>query len=317
MNQSPPLDPPPPSPQERQRAISAFQAKIALERQAIRDELNKIAAQSPIPERLREAIRHATTAAESRRWRALLVLTTGELMGARRSSMLLAASAIECLHCATLVVDDLPCMDNASQRRGLDALHRKYGEGSALQVTVWLLGMSRTLLTRAAMDVDAKTLQDRPGHLSALSEHQQRLEDQLQFGQYLDLATRVGHVSASPAEIARLKCGRLFALSAALPALMAPPAVTEDHLGPALEAFGESLGVAYQMLDDIDDQSEQQLATDGHLAEARNSLQSAMDRLEEAERRGLPTLVLKILAGLMLERHYFDPWEICTVGALP
>ena len=81
-----------------------------------------------------------------KRLRPVLTLLGAELIGGRGSEAMTAAVAVEYVHTSSLIFDDLPCMDNATQRRGLDALHRRYGEGLAVLVALALLNTSYGLV---------------------------------------------------------------------------------------------------------------------------------------------------------------------------
>ena len=95
------------------------------------------------------AIRYALLA-PGKRLRPLLTLLAAWELGARDLKALDAACALEMVHAASLVLDDLPCMDDASERRGRPATHVAYGQDVAILCAVALLG--RAFLTVASMD---------------------------------------------------------------------------------------------------------------------------------------------------------------------
>lgn len=230
-------------------------------RRQVRERLDAEIDAASIPTPLREAIRYGSTAAPASRWRAVLVLEVGSVVGADPEACLLAACAVEALHCATLSVDDLPCMDDAEKRRGRPAMHRRFNEALAIQAALWLLGLSRSLLARAAALAgsapDAVDPLGASAHVAAL---QQRTEDALHLGQFLDLVGSLGREEVDPEEVARLKCGRLFALAAEVPAWLPRRQTGPSGLASALEAFGEAVGIAYQIRDDLDDDAEDERA---------------------------------------------------------
>lgn len=215
-----------------------------------------------IPAPLREAVRYGSTAPPASRWRAVVVLEVGRVVRADADACLLAAAAVEALHCATLSVDDLPCMDDAQERRGRPAMHRRFNEALAIQAALWLLGLSRTLMARAATKAGRVSAAFDPlGAAGALANLQQTTEDALHRGQFLDMLGTLGRSDVVPEEVARLKCGRLFALAAAVPAWLPQREAGANDLAATLDAFGEALGIAYQIRDDLADHGEDDRAT--------------------------------------------------------
>ncbi len=290
-------------------------------RGAIRECLDTAIRDSGLPPPLQEAIRYGSTAPQASRWRALLVLEIGNTLGVDPQAALAAAAAVEALHCATLSIDDLPSMDDAAERRGLPAMHRRFNEAMAIQASLWLLGESRTLMASAAQVAGASTRV-----ASGLAALQQQTENSLQLGQFLDMMGLLGKMQVDAEQVARLKCGRLFALAAQAAAWLRPvdPRGTgEGVLGiiPALDAFGEEVGLAYQILDDLEDAAEDGAAATwsaggetgrptimsrlGH--EAVHSLvEACLARAETAlqplRSNGLPTEPLMRMASVMLGR---------------
>src|SRR5690606_17525350 len=83
------------------------------------------------PARVMESMRYAALAG-GKRLRPFLVVETARLFGQEGEGALRAAAAIECVHCYSLVHDDLPAMDNDDLRRGQPTTHRKYDEATAI-----------------------------------------------------------------------------------------------------------------------------------------------------------------------------------------
>jgi geranylgeranyl pyrophosphate synthase len=230
--------------------------KIDRWRTEVRDYLDRTIHQSRLPAPLKEAIAYASTVPAASRWRAILALQVGEILGSDRRACFIAATAIEALHCAALAADDLPCMDAAEERRGQATLHRRYNEAVALQSTLWLLGISRTLMIEAVIAAAKNDPHRRLAQSIALvSAKQQTTEDDLQMGQFLDMMGGSGRIVTTVEEVARLKCARLFALAALAPACL-PLALQPGRCDrvAVLEEFGQTVGIAYQALDDLDDQ---------------------------------------------------------------
>ncbi|MGL6289772.1 MAG: polyprenyl synthetase family protein [Silanimonas sp.] len=86
--------------------------------------------------------------APGKRFRALLVWATGIAIGATPRLLADAALAVELVHAHSLVLDDLPCMDDAPTRRGRPALHRRHGEALALLAASAMLSDAYAILAR-------------------------------------------------------------------------------------------------------------------------------------------------------------------------
>ncbi|HEV2762377.1 MAG TPA: polyprenyl synthetase family protein [Pyrinomonadaceae bacterium] len=96
--------------------------------------------------RFNDALRYALFPG-GKRLRPVLTLLGAELVGACvRERLLCAATAVEYVHTSSLIFDDLPCMDDASERRGRASLHRRYGEGLSVLVALALLNASYGLV---------------------------------------------------------------------------------------------------------------------------------------------------------------------------
>ncbi len=85
-----------------------------------------------------------------KRLRPVLTLLGAELVGGRAEEVLDAAVAVEFIHTSSLVFDDLPCMDDARERRGREPLHRRYGDGVAILVALGLLNAAYGIVLDAA-----------------------------------------------------------------------------------------------------------------------------------------------------------------------
>lgn len=176
------------------------------------------------------------------RWRPLLALASARACGGEDRGALDAAVAVELTHTASLVLDDLPCMDDAPLRRGQPATHRRVGSAGAILLSVGLLARAVELLGR------------QPGCGDALSE---------QWGRTVGLAGMAGGqaMDVAVSETMRGSERRLHrAKSAALPAFALSAGARTAGAGAAtrngLEAFGRGLGWAYQLCDDDEDRDE-------------------------------------------------------------
>ena len=274
-----------PSPADASSRDSQSDAQVwAGWREEVVRSLDQAIAQSGLPAPLQEAICYGSTIPTASRWRSLLVLQVGEAVGVDHEAAVLAAAAVEALHCATLSVDDLPCMDNAAERRGAPALHRRFNEAVAIQASLWLLGNSRTLLARATTIGPAAA--DSAGAAATLAVLQQRTENELQLGQFLDMMGILGRMEIDVEHVARLKCGRLFALAAQAPAWLVGRPMSAAETAAALDQFGESIGLAYQVLDDLEDLAEDDAAANwGDAGQTGRPTIVGRFGIEEARRR--------------------------------
>jgi farnesyl diphosphate synthase len=106
------------------------------------------------PERLMAAMRQSVLGG-GKRLRPLLVVESAALFGVTGQGPLLAGCALECLHCYSLVHDDLPSMDNDDLRRGKPTVHKAYDEATAILVGDALLTLAFDILTRDEVHADA------------------------------------------------------------------------------------------------------------------------------------------------------------------
>ena len=196
------------------------------------------------PSALQEAMAYAVLNG-GKRVRPLLTFATGELFAAEPALLVRAAAAVEMIHAYSLVHDDMPCMDNDMLRRGKPAVHVQYGQamallaGDALQTQAFFLLSENTensnLLHQLAM---IRLLASASGMVGMCG------------GQALDLQS-VGAVLSLPAleTMHRLKTGALLRAAILLGAYCSEQ-VKEEELA-ALEIYAASIGLAFQIVDDI------------------------------------------------------------------
>jgi geranylgeranyl diphosphate synthase type II len=190
--------------------------------------------------RVQEAMAY-TIHAPSKRVRAVLTLLCAEVCGGRASRAIGAAAAIELVHAASLILDDLPVMDGASLRRGKRANHLEFGESIAILAAFGLLNLAYAEVSRAYDPPLAAALSTRLGAAIGL--------DGLIGGQASDLLATDRQVSFGTLErIHRGKTGALFVASAVAGALTAEAGADQQHW---LAAFAKNLGLAFQIVDDL------------------------------------------------------------------
>ena len=191
-------------------------------------------------DRVREAMAYALHA-PAKRIRPVLTLLTAELCGGTAAAALNAACAIEMVHAASLVLDDLPSMDDAAVRRGKPATHVAFGEAIAILAAFGLLNVALQTLARAYEPALAcrmtALLSDAVG------------TDGLIGGQTADLLATDQQITFEMLErIHRGKTGALFSAAASSGALTA--GASGDSIA-ALQTFAKNLGLAFQIIDDL------------------------------------------------------------------
>ena len=198
-----------------------------------------------IAARLSQAISHGLLS-PGKRARAVLTLSVVQDLGKDPSLALRPACAIEMLHTASLIVDDLPCMDNAHMRRGQPTTHVQFGEDTAILAAMTLLCESFAAVS-GAVELDAQCRAEIASKLAAGAGVKGIAGGQLMDLHYSEDATTTSDVE----QIYQLKTGALFASAAWIGGRVAR---TSEAQLKTLDAFGMTLGVAFQAYDDLADQ---------------------------------------------------------------
>src|SRR6202171_1685323 len=105
------------------------------------------------PKRLMEAMRYSTLGG-GKRLRPFLVVESSAVFGVPREAALLAGAALECIHCYSLIHDDLPAMDDSDLRRGRPTLHKKTDDATAILAGDGLLTLAFDIITRDEIHKD-------------------------------------------------------------------------------------------------------------------------------------------------------------------
>lgn len=192
------------------------------------------------------AMREGTLAAGKRVRPLLLVLTARDLgCDIEQPGLLDLACAVEMVHAASLMLDDIPCMDNALLRRGKPTIHRQYGENVAILAAVALLSRAFGVIAEAqALPHDCKT--QAVAELSIATGMQGLVQ-----GQYRDL-NEGAQARSAEAILAtnELKTSRLFDATLQMAAIVANASLPARQ---RLRCFARDLGQAFQLLDDLAD----------------------------------------------------------------
>jgi len=189
------------------------------------------------------SMRH-TTLAPGKRLRPVLALAVADVYRTPREKVLPASCALEMVHACSLILDDLPCMDDAGTRRGLPANHRVYGEATAILAAFALLNLAYGILSGAAAELGDSIRAEAGRRLSlALG------TEGMIGGQALDLTAPAAGVDLDRLEkIHSRKTGSLFIASVEVGAILGQ-APREERA--ALASFAKNLGLAYQIVDDL------------------------------------------------------------------
>ena len=194
------------------------------------------------PANLGEAMRYAVLGG-GKRLRPMLVLAACEAVNGEREAAMRAACALELIHAYSLVHDDMPCMDNDVLRRGKPTVHVQFGEAQAM-----LAGDAMQALAFEVLTPDAGVAPALQARLCALLARSAGYAG-MAGGQAIDLAS-VGKTldEATLRDMHRRKTGALLQASV----LMGAACGTADAQAiAALSDYGAALGLAFQVVDDI------------------------------------------------------------------
>ncbi len=247
-----------------------------------------------------------------KRLRPALVFAACEAAGAPARQALAPAAAVELLHTYSLIHDDLPCMDDDAERRGAPTVHRLYGEATALLAGDALQALAFEVLCREGL----KTVEPATRVQALLDLSRCAGSTALVGGQYDDLHFEPGGADALPRveSIHRRKSAALFACATVLGARFAGAGAAQCA---QLGKFGEDLGLAFQIADDLLDHDDGDtcsllsvLAADGGGGGDGGGVKAARARAETLLERALAHIgdlgaaatALRELAGYALRR---------------
>ncbi|MCZ6600450.1 MAG: polyprenyl synthetase family protein [Acidobacteria bacterium] len=219
--------------------------RMARHRQSVDRALDRILpAADQQPSRLHRSMRYTVLAA-GKRVRPVLTLICGEIFAAPPAPLVGAGAAVEMVHASSLILDDLPCMDDAAVRRGRPTNHRVFGESTALLAALGLLNMAfATLAALRSPDVPAARAGEAATVLTAAIG-----SSGLIAGQVVDLESGESVTDLETLEfIHSHKTGRLFIASVELGAILGRARPRERQ---AVARFAKNLGLAFQITDDL------------------------------------------------------------------
>jgi geranylgeranyl diphosphate synthase type II len=194
------------------------------------------------PKTIHQAMRYSIFAG-GKRLRPVICLATAEVLRGKIEPALPLACAVECIHTYSLIHDDLPCMDNDDFRRGKPTSHKVYGEGIAV--------LAGDALLTIAFEIAARCPSwPRYPHAVIIREIAVAAGSQaLVAGQVADLEGEGKKIT--PAELRYIHENKTAALIASSIRLGAMSANATPKQLERLTDFGQSLGLAFQVIDDI------------------------------------------------------------------
>jgi farnesyl diphosphate synthase len=232
-----------------QHGGDAFARRLNERAQTVTELLDSLLGETPEPgeimrpQRLLAAMRYAVLAG-GKRWRPFLLVETAAMFGAHGDGPLNAAAALECIHCYSLVHDDLPAMDDDDLRRGRPTVHRAFDEATAILAGDSLLTLAFDIASRPVVHNSPRVRADfvrllaRAAGLGGMA-----------GGQMLDLAGEGGEADAGSIErMQAMKTGALIEAACRGGALIGGATAGEMS---ALARYGAAIGRAFQIADDL------------------------------------------------------------------
>jgi farnesyl diphosphate synthase len=229
----------------------SFEVRLAEIAGAVERRLGDILIDPAVPERMTAAMRHAVLGG-GKRVRPFLVIESAALFGVPLAQALNTAAALECVHCYSLVHDDLPVMDNDLTRRGQPTVWKAFDEWTAILAGDGLLTLAFEILahpeTHASVEIRTALVLEMARASGPAG---------MAGGQCIDLEADKLGVPAAPklSHIRRLqamKTGALIRFGVEAGAILGQ-ATPEQRA--SLRSYGDHLGFAFQIADDLLDAS--------------------------------------------------------------
>ena len=235
---------------------SPFLSRLDATAKDTEDLLDRLLSQAPAageisrPARLIEAMRYSSLGG-GKRFRPFLVVECAALFAVPRRQALMAGAALECVHCYSLVHDDLPAMDNDALRRGQPTAHKKFDEATAILAGDGLLTLAFHILSQNETHPDPAV---RTSLVSALA-CAAGLGGMV-GGQMLDLAAEGRFDGGGPQQLGEkevrtlqaMKTGALLHFACQAGGILGS---ATERQRDALERYGSAVGQAFQIADDL------------------------------------------------------------------
>ena len=234
-------------------AFPSFLATVALDIESLLDRLlaaKPVAGEHVRPRRLLDVMRYASLNG-GKRFRPFLVVATSALFEVPRQQALMVGAALECVHCYSLVHDDLPAMDDDDLRRGRPTAHRAFDEASAILAGDGLLTFAFDILARPDTHPDPAVRAD-----VILALARAAGQGGMVGGQMLDLAAEGRFADGKPQTLDEtavkmlqaMKTGALLRFACVAGGILGKASVAERE---ALGRYGSAIGQAFQIADDL------------------------------------------------------------------
>jgi len=235
---------------------SPFLSRLEATAKDIDDLLGRLLAATPAereidrPPRLLEAMRYSSLGG-GKRFRPFLVAESAALFNVSRQQALMAGAALECVHCYSLVHDDLPAMDNDDLRRGQPTAHKKYDEATAILAGDGLLTLAFDILSRPETHPDAVVRVELVNTLARAAGL-----GGMVGGQMLDLTAEGRFTGNGPQQLGErailtlqaMKTGALLRFACEAGGMLGQ---AKPQQRKALERYGAIVGQAFQIADDL------------------------------------------------------------------
>ena len=236
--------------------IGPFLTRLEATAKDIEELLDRLLSATPAagelarPGRLIEAIRYSSLGG-GKRFRPFLVVESAALFEVPRQQALMAGAALECVHCYSLVHDDLPAMDNDDLRRGQPTAHKAYDEATAILAGDGLLTFAFDILSRTQTHPDPAVRVELVGALARASGI-----GGMVGGQLLDLAAEGRFAGNEPQRLGEdavrtlqaMKTGALLRFACEAGGMLGSATPQQRK---ALERYGSAVGQAFQIADDL------------------------------------------------------------------
>jgi len=195
------------------------------------------------PERLMAAMRHGVLNG-GKRLRPFLVMESAALFSADGEAALRVAAALECVHCYSLIHDDLPAMDDDDLRRGQPTVHKAFDEATAVLAGDCLHALAFELLAAPETSNDPFIRAELVQTLANASGH-----NGMAGGQMMDMAAEGAEVDLHTiTRLQQLKTGALLSASVEMGAILGK---VPDEGRAHLRAYARDIGLAFQIADDL------------------------------------------------------------------
>ncbi len=234
----------------QEQSVMPYQEQMDVLTRIVEEKLAELLVSREVPEKRLHASMAYSVSAGGKRFRPILFLAVGRMLGGRTDDLLPYACALEHIHTYSLIHDDLPAMDNDDFRRGMPTNHKVYGEAMAILAGDALLNRAFELMVEAAIrhgGSDAEKLACGLHAIRYIAEASGA--SGMVGGQVIDMESEGRTINVDLlARMHRLKTGALIRASAVAPALLCG---ADETVVGLLTRYAEQLGLAFQIRDDL------------------------------------------------------------------